>query len=76
MGNAFILIVIGLLLFYVVISDKFYCIEGCVSCLANRQVAGGAGGVVPSVGIEAGAGAIRGTATGRINPRLGNLIGY
>lgn len=38
MGNAFFLVVAGLLLFYVVISDKFYCIEGCIACLGGEYV--------------------------------------
>lgn len=32
-GSAFLLIVVGLILFYVVISDKFYCLEGCFTCM-------------------------------------------
>lgn len=40
MGNSFLLIVIGLLLFYIVISDKFYCVEGFLSCLGGRYVPG------------------------------------
>lgn len=32
-GSALLLVIVGLLLFYVVISDKFYCFEGCASCL-------------------------------------------
>lgn len=48
MGNALLLIIAGLVLFYVVISDKFYCIEGCVSCLLGTGggLAGGASGAV------------------------------
>ena len=33
MGNAFLLIVVGLLLFYVVISDKWKCVEGFAGCV-------------------------------------------
>lgn len=36
MGNAFVLIVVGVLLLYAVISDKFFCLEGCFNCLAGR----------------------------------------
>lgn len=36
MANGFILIVAGLLLFYVVISDKFYCLVGCAACLSGK----------------------------------------
>lgn len=38
MGNSFLLIVVGMLLFYVVISDKWKCVEGFAGC-----VVGGAG---------------------------------
>jgi hypothetical protein len=45
MGNAFILIVIGLLLMYAVVSDKFYCLEGCFNCLrAPKGTTGAAAG--------------------------------
>lgn len=36
MANGFILIVVGLLLFYVVISDKFHCLVGCAACLSGK----------------------------------------
>lgn len=38
MGNAFLLIIAGLLLFYVVITDKWYCIEGALGCLAGKHI--------------------------------------
>lgn len=47
MGNSFILIVIGLLLFYLVISDKWYCVEGFLACVLGRSNAkAGLGGNV------------------------------
>lgn len=41
-GSAFLLVVVGLLLFYVVISDKFYCLQGAFNCLVfgERQDGG------------------------------------
>lgn len=36
MGNGFLLIIAGLLLFYVVISDKFYCLVGAGACLTGK----------------------------------------
>lgn len=61
MGNSFLLIIVGLLLMYVVLSDRFYCIEGALACLfgsgevragagAGASVRGGAGlsGIVPA----------------------------
>lgn len=47
MGNAFLLIVVGLLLFYLVISDKWFCVEGFLGCVtgikgANTQAGTGA----------------------------------
>lgn len=50
MGNSFLLIVIGLLLFYVVISDKFYCVEGFLSCLGGKYVGPDGPGVAASIG--------------------------
>lgn len=38
------LIIAGLLLFYLVLSDKFYCLSGCLQCLAGPYVAGQVGG--------------------------------
>jgi hypothetical protein len=70
MGNAFFLIVAGLLLFYVVISDKFYCIEGCVACLGGKldsQAQGQIGGSVGTVG-TAGLGAPI--------QNIGNVLGH
>lgn len=42
MGNAFLLIVVGLILFYLIISSKWYCVEGFVGCLigANKGTGG------------------------------------
>lgn len=74
MGNAFILIVVGLLLFYVVISDKFYCLEGCFACLAGRTPAPGSSGPNAAVGVATG-GALVGRAGGAV-PSVSNLIGY
>ncbi len=42
MGNAFLLIVVGLLLFYIVVSDKWKCVEGFAGCVT------GAGGTQPN----------------------------
>lgn len=44
MGNSFLLIVVGLLLFYLVISNKWFCVEGFVGCItgANNPTTGGA----------------------------------
>lgn len=36
MGNAFLLIVVGLLIFYLVISDKWSCVEGFAGCVTGR----------------------------------------
>jgi hypothetical protein len=36
MGNSFLLIVAGLLLFYLVISDKWKCIEGFGACVLGQ----------------------------------------
>lgn len=36
MGNAFLLIVVGLLLFYIVVSDKWKCVEGFAGCVSGR----------------------------------------
>lgn len=47
-GSSFLLIVVGLLLFYVVLSDKFYCLEGCASCLIFGQRQDGAAPVQPA----------------------------
>lgn len=38
MGNSFLLVVVGLLLFYLVISDKFYCLEGAIACMTGSKV--------------------------------------
>lgn len=37
MGNAFLLIVVGMLLFYIVISDKFKCVEGFLGCVLGNS---------------------------------------
>lgn len=67
MANSFLLIVIGLLLFYVVISDKFYCVEGFLSCLGGKYVgpdgpavSGAIGGSVSLPGPVSGVGQILG----------------
>lgn len=44
MGNSFLLIVAGLLLFYLVISDKWNCVEGFAAC-----VTGTTGAKVPTI---------------------------
>lgn len=36
MGNSFLLIVAGLLLFYLVVSDKWQCVEGFAGCVTGR----------------------------------------
>jgi len=36
MGNSFLLIIVGLLIFYLIISDKWKCFEGFLACLANK----------------------------------------
>ena len=72
MGNAFLLIVAGLLLFYVVISDKFYCIEGCVACLAGRTPGPGSAGPNAAVGVTGPV--VPGRAGGSVG--VSNLIGY
>lgn len=36
MGNSFLLIVAGLLIFYLVISDKWKCVEGFAACIAGK----------------------------------------
>lgn len=58
-GSAFVIIVVGLLLMYAVISNKFYCIEGCAKCLAGRldqKATGYAGGTIGPVSNVTGAG--------------------
>lgn len=47
-GSAFLLVVVGLLLIYVVISDKFYCLEGCVSCLVYGDAQSSSGSAAPA----------------------------
>jgi hypothetical protein len=49
-GSAFLLVVVGLLLMYVVISDKFYCLEGCVSCLVYGDAQSSGSGGAPAAG--------------------------
>ncbi len=39
MGNSFLLIVVGLLLFYLVISDKWSCVEGFLACIKGSTAA-------------------------------------
>lgn len=46
MGNSFLLIVVGLLLIYLVASDKFYCLEGCAACIAGSGTKTGAEGSI------------------------------
>lgn len=50
-GSAFFLIVVGLALIYAVITDKFYCFEGCVKCLVGAEPQTGSAGptIAPSV---------------------------
>lgn len=36
MGNSFLLIVAGLLIFYLVISDKWKCVEGFFACVTGK----------------------------------------
>jgi hypothetical protein len=64
MGNAFLLVVVGLLLYYVVISDKFYCIEGCIGCLAGRDPGPGASGGAGVVPVGVGGSGLGGPAAG------------
>lgn len=42
MGNSFLLIVAGLLLFYLVVSDKWKCVEGFAGCVTGLG-SGGSG---------------------------------
>lgn len=49
MGNGFLLIIVGLLLFYVVISDKFYCLAGAAACLTGKYQNGEAAGSGPNL---------------------------
>jgi hypothetical protein len=46
LGNSFLLIVVGLLLFYLVISDKWRCVEGFAGCVTGK--ASGANVNLPS----------------------------
>ncbi len=66
-GSAFLLVVVGLLLFYVVISDKFYCLQGCANCLifGDRQDSTGPASVGPATPTS---GALPGIAP--TNPQL------
>lgn len=66
MGNAFLLIIVGLLLFYIMISDKFYCVEGFMSCLGGTFQPGGVSGT--------GSGAA-GIGVGVAAPGIGGIIG-
>lgn len=36
MGNSFLLIVVGLLIFYLVISNKWLCVEGALACMLGK----------------------------------------
>jgi hypothetical protein len=75
MGNSFLLIVAGLLLFYLVISDKFFCLQGFGACLSGKLPAGalpGAiGGAATIPGPQAGAGGGIGGGIGGGLPSLG-----
>lgn len=66
-GSAFLLVVVGLLLFYVVISDKFYCLQGCANCLlfGDRQDSTGPAPVGP---VAPTSGTLPGIAP--VNPQL------
>lgn len=37
MGNSFLLIIAGLLIFYLVISDKWKCVEMFAACVTDKQ---------------------------------------
>lgn len=37
MGNSFLLIIAGLLIFYLVISDKWKCVEGFAACVGGKS---------------------------------------
>ena len=41
MGNSFLLIIAGLLVFYLVISDKWRCVEGAAACMTGKSNNGG-----------------------------------
>jgi hypothetical protein len=59
-SSAFLLVVVGLVIIYAVITDKYYCLEGCVKCLAS-------GGKVDS--------AIQLSAEGRV-PNIGDMMNF
>lgn len=50
MGNSFLLIIAGLLLFYLVISDKWNCLEGFAACVVGKT---GNTGIAPTTGVPA-----------------------
>lgn len=81
MGNAFFLVIAGLLLFYVVISDKFYCIEGCIACLGGQYVPEERGNIVEGAGTWGASGAAEGSGQARAGgwiapPSIGSILGY
>lgn len=62
MGNAFVLIVVGLVIMYAVISDKFFCLEGCWNCLrAPSGTSGASAGAGADLSRSVGSG-VRGAA--------------
>lgn len=71
MGNAFLLVIVGLLLFYVVISDKFYCIEGALACLGGKYVPGELSG---GIGVGVGSAPV-GKNAGTFGAGVGGVIG-
>jgi hypothetical protein len=46
-GNSFLLIVVGLLLFYLVISNKWKCVEGFAACVLDSGTAPTTGAPAP-----------------------------
>ena len=72
MGNAFLLIIVGLLLFYIMISDKFYCVEGFMACLGGTYQPGGVSGV-GAASAEMGSGPI--IAPRAVSPSVGGILG-
>jgi hypothetical protein len=77
-GSAFLLVVVGLLLFYVVISDKWFCLEGCAACLSGKLAGGSIGTGVQGTGAApvTGAGAAGKIGTGVGGSVLGKLPIY
>ncbi len=72
MGNAFFLVIAGLLLFYVVISDRFYCVEGCIACLGGEYVSADKGNTVSASGTWGG---VPSGAIGQVAPSVGGILG-